>query len=118
MKTVIVLRGLPGSGKTTLARTLTFLVEDSAYVEADSFFIDDVGNYNFDCNLLPQAHKKCKEDFIRFIEDERELIIISNTATREKEFAEYEDIAKINGYAVFSLIVENRHGNKSVHDVN
>jgi hypothetical protein len=37
--------------------------------------------------------------------------------TSEKELAPYIELAQKYGYQIISLIVENRHGNKSVHDV-
>ena len=43
-KTVLVIRGCSGSGKSTFAKLLTSLIPNSAYVEADSFFEDDKGN--------------------------------------------------------------------------
>jgi hypothetical protein len=44
-------------------------------------------------------------------------IVVSNTATTERELEPYLKLAKSYGYIVVSLIVENRHGNKSVHGV-
>lgn len=44
-------------------------------------------------------------------------IVVSNTSTTEKEMQPYLDLAKEFGYTVVSLIVENRHGNSSVHGV-
>lgn len=43
-------------------------------------------------------------------------IVVSNTFTQEWEMKPYFDLAKEHGYTVFSLIVENRHGGKNVHD--
>lgn len=44
-------------------------------------------------------------------------IIVSNTTTTEKELKPYIDLAEEYGYKVVSLIVENRHGNDSIHNV-
>lgn len=44
-------------------------------------------------------------------------IAVSNTFTQEWEMEPYFEMAKKYGYKVFTMIVENRHGNKSVHDV-
>lgn len=51
-----IIRGVPGSGKSTLAKTLGFPV-----VEADQFFTDEDGNYNYDPAKIPQAHDWCQE---------------------------------------------------------
>jgi tRNA uridine 5-carbamoylmethylation protein Kti12 len=45
MKTLILLRGLPGSGKTTLAKSL--VTKDYCHKEADMYFVDEFGNYKF-----------------------------------------------------------------------
>jgi hypothetical protein len=44
-------------------------------------------------------------------------VIVSNTSTTEKEMKPYLDMAGIYGYDVVSLVVENRHGNPSIHGV-
>jgi predicted aldo/keto reductase-like oxidoreductase len=44
-------------------------------------------------------------------------IVVSNTFTQEWEMQPYYDLAKEYGYMVFSIIVENRHGGKNVHNV-
>lgn len=43
-------------------------------------------------------------------------VVVSNTSTSEKEVKVYQDIARANANFV-SLIVENRNGTMSVHDV-
>jgi hypothetical protein len=42
---------------------------------------------------------------------------VSNTFTQEWEMKPYFDLAKKYGYKVFTVIVENRHGGKNVHNV-
>jgi hypothetical protein len=44
-------------------------------------------------------------------------IVVSNTFTQEWEMQSYFDMANEYGYKVFSIIVENRHGSQSVHNV-
>ena len=44
-------------------------------------------------------------------------IIVSNTSTTQKELAPYQDLAEEYEYQVVSLVVENRHGNNSIHNV-
>ena len=110
--TLYIVRGIPGSGKSTLAKTL-----GGKHYEADMFFIDGEGNYNFDFTKIKDAHQWCqgmvKGDMIL----EYPKIVVSNTFTQEWEMQTYIDLAKKYGYQVTTLIIENRHGNSNVHNV-
>ena len=55
---LILIRGLPGSGKSTMARVK---YPNHIHLEADMYFEDDKGNYNFDPKKLKEAHKWCLE---------------------------------------------------------
>lgn len=44
-------------------------------------------------------------------------IVVANTFTQEWEMNPYIELAKKYGYKVISLVVENRHGNKNIHNV-
>ena len=112
MKELILLRGLPGSGKSTLAKSI-----GGSHVEADMFFIDDVGNYNFDASRLKDAHAWCRKTTETAIKRGASKIIVSNTFTMEWEMDAYYELAKEYGYRVHTLIVENRHNGVNEHGV-
>jgi predicted kinase len=111
MKQIILFRGLPGSGKSSLAESLCKTV-----YSADMFFEQD-GKYNFNPNLLPQAHKWCKGK----VEDEMvagtDIIGVANTFTTDWEMEPYFELAEDYGYRISTIIVENRHGSTNVHGV-
>lgn len=122
MKQLFLIRGLPGSGKTTFAN---FLMDFTLYditvcmFAADDYFMDEHGNYNFDASKLGAAHKQCEtltEESMASPDDET-VIIVHNTFTTEKELKPYLSLAKKYGFDVTTMIIENRHGNKSVHGV-
>lgn len=110
-KVVYILRGLPGCGKSDLAQKL-----GRAICCADDFFIRK-GEYKWFREGLGAAHDWCRRKFIRFMKKGVSPIILSNTATTEKEFKPYMEMAEAMGYKVYSLVVENRHGNSNVHNV-
>lgn len=116
MKKLTLLRGLPGSGKSTYAKLTSHAL--TGFIEADMYFVDDNGNYNFDATKLHQAHKWCKETVEKWMGPHGlDDIIVSNTFTQEWEMKPYFELAEKYGYVVFSLIVENRHGGVNVHGV-
>ena len=119
-KLLVLLRGLPGSGKSSFAKHMW---SDFVICEADQFFYDSEGNYNFNPSKLKDAHKYCRDKVETFMSDNEKNsqfypeIVVSNTFTREWEMDEYFKLAKKYDYQIVSLIVENRHGNKNVHGV-
>lgn len=118
MRTLILVRGLPGAGKSTIAHSYGRMV-----IEADQYFLNDKGEYKFDRSKLHHAHRDCqgRVEFQMITShhrgDEQDIIVVANTFTQEREMKPYFDLAARYGYQVHTIIVENRHGNSSVHDV-
>jgi len=114
MKELVLLRGLPGAGKSTLAKSIA---GSKGYIkEADMYFEDRDGNYNFKPSLIKDAHAWCQEE-VDFLMKYEHKVVVSNTFTQEWEMQPYYDLAEKYGYRVYSLIVENRHGGENVHNV-
>ena len=116
-KTLYILRGVSGSGKTTLAKTLGQTLPFAIAYAADDYHYDEDGNYNFKFENLSKAHKQCQNNVARDMRLGLDNIIVHNTNTSAKETKPYLDMAEKFGYRVVSLIVENLHGSKDVHDV-
>lgn len=111
MKELFLLRGLPGSGKSTLAKSL-----GGMHMEADKYFMDG-DEYKFDPSKLKEAHAWCQNAVKVWMTNSVPKIVVSNTFTQEWEMERYYELAKENGYRVYSLVVENRHGGENVHNV-
>lgn len=113
MNKLILLRGLPGSGKTTAAA----LFGNVPHFEADMFFIDAEGKYNFDPRKLSEAHNWCRHKAMEAMKDDHPIVVVSNTFVQFWEMEAYYLLAYEFGYQVISLVVENRHGGKNTHNV-
>ena len=119
MKNLYIIRGLPGSGKSTIAKSLG---KPWQIFEADQFFMKN-GKYDFDGSKLKDAHNWCKRKVQYWMHPSLvgslffRNIVISNTFTQEWEMRFYQIIAKKYGYRVHTIIVENRHGGVNTHGV-
>lgn len=114
-KELYIVRGLPGSGKSTFAKTL--VKKDYCHKEADMFFVDRDGNYNFNPSQIKDAHKWCQDEIEFVMKYDHSPLVVSNTFTQEWEMKPYFELAEKYGYKVFSIVVENRHGGTNVHGV-
>jgi predicted kinase len=110
MKTLILLRGLPGAGKSTLAKSI-----GGSHLEADMYFMEN-GTYHFDPAGLKDAHAWCLNSTETAMKRSDDKIIVSNTFTQVWEMENYLKLAQKYEYIVHTLIVENRHGGKNIHD--
>ena len=104
------LRGLPGSGKTSFAKSL-----DLNCFEADQYF-EKFNNNKYDFKLLKKAHQYCYQSVKQELENGRS-VIVSNTMTSEEEVLEYHSLTKELNVKFISVILENRHNGKSIHNV-
>lgn len=116
MKTLYLIRGVPGSGKSSFAQELLDCGIVQKVFEADSYFVDNYGTYIFDAKYLPQAHYICQDNTRYWLERNRS-VAVSNTSTTEKEVETYAKIAEETGAKFVSIIVENRHGGTNLHNV-
>lgn len=113
-KTLILLRGLPGSGKSTLAR----MIAPVSHYETDDYFVNLFGDYKFEPSKLKEVHKFTQgkvEDNLRL--GLHSIVVVSNTFTQEWEMKPYMDMAEKYGFRVVTMVMENRHGGESTHNV-
>lgn len=134
--TLILLRGCPGAGKTDLANFMVDLLWGDEHAEAKSFSADDffingdTKEYVFDAARLSEAHQVCQTGVSNFIHacgrrsarkdfdaGDVHLCIVHNTASTDDEVEVYQNMVADAGWKFVSLVVENRHGSASTHNV-
>ena len=100
-KTVIIMRGISGSGKSTRAKELAAAHDEFAVsiCSADDFFMRN-GVYEFRRQDLAAAHAQCLRDFVNALWEGVPLVIVDNTNTRISEFQPYARVALMAGYEV------------------
>lgn len=114
---LFLVRGLPGSGKTTKARKLA--VQHSAiHLEADHYFEVILGDaipvYGFVGSLVGEAHNRCKQLATHWLRAGYP-VVVSNTFTIKWEIEPYYEMAKKLGIEYEVVTCTGDYG--SVHNV-
>jgi len=111
-KYVILVRGIPGSGKSTHVRELLkkcakqgMLFHEVVVCSADDYFNVQTGSgkveYRFDPTELPIAHTRCLAKFIDAVSDEGvKMVIVDNTFIHQWEMQNYIKLAEMNDFVV------------------
>jgi predicted kinase len=108
---LLLIRGLPGSGKTTMAKE--YAKAGYVHCEADQYFEVD-GEYRFDGSKLRAAHDDCLRRAIAAMDAGRS-VVVANTFTRRWEMEPYLKAAKKLG--INARIVEATGNWPNVHSV-
>lgn len=109
--TLYILRGLPGSGKSTWARSRHVF---TPMLEADMYFVSAKGDYEFDPEKLHAAHRWC-QNTARIMLNNGISVVVSNTFTKLDELRPYLDSAQDCGAQV--EITELKQNFGSIHGV-
>lgn len=82
-KVIFLIRGLPGSGKSSIGMTLNCTV-----VSADDFFMSN-GEYCFDPSKLSAAHAYCRDATEIVLKSPANSVAVANTFTTRWEMEPY-----------------------------
>jgi predicted kinase len=95
MPRLTLIRGLPGSGKTTLAENLQRNNPACRIVAADDFFGKE---YKWHKRWVKYAHSWCLGQTARLMYEGFDYILVHNTFVRIREIVPYRDLANEMGY--------------------
>jgi tRNA uridine 5-carbamoylmethylation protein Kti12 len=111
-KKLLIVRGLPGSGKSTFSKRLE-KEYGFVHLESDMFFSNKFGEFEYDKSKLSDAHEWCRlETKSQLLEND---VVVSNTFTTWAEIEPYAKLAK-KFRANFAIICcEGNYG--SIHNV-
>lgn len=116
IKTLWLIRGVSGAGKSTVADILKLYLPQGCSTEADKFrYVDGVYSYKDVPNHY--AHGNCKREVKGWLKSGMKNIVVSNTSCRRKDVNGYKNLAEKYGYRFISLIVENYHESGNTHGV-
>jgi predicted kinase len=93
---VIILRGIPGCGKSTYAKKH---FSNAKIVSADDFFMQS-GEYKHDGARLSEAHQACWLAFYEAVLQGLPMIVVDNTNTTVFEISPYVLPAEAHRYEV------------------
>lgn len=111
-KLVIIMRGLPGSGKSywvgqylqSLGIKIALKVKQYGLFSTDSYFYQQ-DKYVFNAQKLPEYHQRNLAGFIQALANGEPLVICDNTNINKWEYIAYETAAKALGYQVKIVVV-------------
>lgn len=112
---VVLIRGIPGSGKTTIAQM--FVNMGFALVEADQYpEFWESGSYYFKPEAVAKAHEWCFEQYKSILEMSTDTgVVVANTFVNLHHMEPYISYCKERNIAYHILISDMR--NLSVHRV-
>lgn len=110
-RTLYIIRGIPGTGKTTLAKHLS----GDIIAAADDYFMEATSSggeeYRFDPKKIGAAHRNCKYRVSEWMKMGIGPISVHNTFVKHWEWKPYIDLCEANGYTPFVIVCGTVFGN-------
>ena len=103
-KTVFILRGIPGDGKSSVAELLAKISRSSIIHSTDDYHKVN-GKYKFNKERLWEFHSMNLKAFEKSCEKGIKIVICDNTNIRKSYYSPYIRVAKKYKYWIFILTV-------------
>ena len=114
MPKLTLIRGLPGAGKSTMAKAMVEADPSLYHFEADQYFVDASGNYRFEPSEIEDAHTWCFAETRNALKN-GSSVVVSNTFTRKWEMESYLILQTQLGVELEILEAKGNYG--SIHGV-
>jgi len=111
MSELYIIRGLPGAGKSRFVSSL-----NAVNIDDDTFYTRTDGTYRFHHTLLLNCRTWMIYACNDYMSDGVDISLTSVFETDEHT-APFIKLANKYKYNITQLIIENIHGNKSIHNV-
>jgi predicted kinase len=109
-KVLYLMQGVPGSGKSVIARMIEHWCEDlgvaAAVVSTDNYRLAEDGSYVFREEDNARFHRMAQQDAARLMADAAPAVIVDNTNIEHWQAAPYLALAEIWGYEVQVVSVD------------
>lgn len=119
---MIILQGVPGSGKSTMAQRLIKRNPRAVIVSADHYMVNDKGEYKFDSQKLADNHNLCQQAAKSHLESGNVVIVDNCNVSIEHAEAYISMLASSDKFVVlhmksYSLTEAVAFGARSIHQV-
>ena len=118
-KTVIILRGAPGSGKSTWVENyFGYDCDESVLCEsvsADTYRYDNFGDYIYKPEDNKKCHDLCFKEFCTLVSLQYDLLCVDNTNIKKNEYQRYVKYAQEHSYQVYQKVFTGDYSN--IHGV-
>lgn len=116
-KNLILLRGLPGAGKSSLADVLSENGQYPVFAIDDYFTNKITGEYQFNFAENYLAYQQCETLCKQALAQGITKVFIDNTFTLDWELAPYFKLAAQFDYTLYVITVEKYHNQQNIHGV-
>lgn len=103
-KSLVLVRGAVGSGKTEFARTIA----PHSSIAADDYFERNGG---FDKTKLNEAHGECRARALMLMSGGERIVAVHNTFVGNRDMLPYFKLAQKYGYTVRVVTMNGHYGN-------
>lgn len=122
-KIVIIIRGLPGCGKSVLAKRMKDLEAEHGasaprILSLDDYFLDEMNQYDYEEELEQSYRSSMFKAFQRTLHDGWfRFIIIDSTNDKLEYFSQYWSLAKTKGFQVYIAEIRSDSDDCARHSV-